>query len=507
VVVYFSGHGGQAPGAKFIVPADFGETTGNDFRGLTELELSVLQARLTARTRNVVTVLDCCHAARMSREPALRVKALPPVRHDLAAHHGRLIRSGLRTDLLTPGGSPDAVRLAACAAGAEAHEDLIDGRWSGVFTSALTAVLAEAGETPVSWTAVVGRVRDRLAAENRAQRPEAEGPARRSLFRTRELDQTGSFPVAADPPWVRLDGAPFFGHRIGDLFVVMPPGATGPDRGRMLGEVTVDRLSPTAALGRLHPDGPVPLGARAFCVRGGTPALVVRAPHPVESPFVRAARPGEPSPVEVRVGPGGEYTVHDRLGPLHTHFDWAAVVADLNRLGRAAALRSLENDEPTAVAVAWGRVTGGRAAPPEPPAGASVSAGCPIYLTVRNGGPETVWVSLIDIGVTGGTTVLTGFAPSGLDLAPSETYTYGADAAGRLVGVAPHWPSSLRSRLPRPETILALITPEPFDVAVLEQPANSRTTSDTAPAGPLRRGTRPYAVRKITFTLLPPASR
>ena len=67
VVVYYSGHGGrvalpdweerQAKGEEaflqYIVPHDMEQTTPSDFRGVLSRELSALQARLTAQTRNV----------------------------------------------------------------------------------------------------------------------------------------------------------------------------------------------------------------------------------------------------------------------------------------------------------------------------------------------------------------------------------------------------------------------------------------------------------------------
>lgn len=88
VVVYYSGHGGRvAPPAsgepgpdpmdmQFIAPVDYHETTPGDFRAVTSVELSVLLGRLTERTDNAVVVLDC-HAANMSRDESMRVKALP----------------------------------------------------------------------------------------------------------------------------------------------------------------------------------------------------------------------------------------------------------------------------------------------------------------------------------------------------------------------------------------------------------------------------------------------
>ena len=91
--IFYSGHGGLAANPnyqamteagrpvpryyQFIVPFDMDESTEDDFRGVTSLELSVLLARLTEKTKNVTVMLDCCHAARMSRDLSLMPKALP----------------------------------------------------------------------------------------------------------------------------------------------------------------------------------------------------------------------------------------------------------------------------------------------------------------------------------------------------------------------------------------------------------------------------------------------
>src|SRR6478609_7985412 len=80
-LVYYSGHGGRftnrlrqkdpsLPGwLQFIVPTDYVLDGGTEFTGILAEELSVMQHDLTERTRNVTTVFDCCHSARMFRGP------------------------------------------------------------------------------------------------------------------------------------------------------------------------------------------------------------------------------------------------------------------------------------------------------------------------------------------------------------------------------------------------------------------------------------------------------
>ena len=87
VVVYYSGHGGRIRDLtsvnettnayfQFIVPTDYEDSTNDDFRGILADELRALQLELTTRTDNVTTILDCCHSALMSHDPALVARFL-----------------------------------------------------------------------------------------------------------------------------------------------------------------------------------------------------------------------------------------------------------------------------------------------------------------------------------------------------------------------------------------------------------------------------------------------
>ena len=93
-VVYYSGHGGHVrdPAAvdtgrpewlQFLVPSDAHEPAGEMPRVILAEELDLLGRELTARTRNATVVLDCCHAARMSRDGFAIPRADPTVGLDL----------------------------------------------------------------------------------------------------------------------------------------------------------------------------------------------------------------------------------------------------------------------------------------------------------------------------------------------------------------------------------------------------------------------------------------
>ncbi|CAL9642534.1 hypothetical protein SUDANB95_06355 [Actinosynnema sp. ALI-1.44] len=544
VVVYYSGHGAYSPDPdrgwgtpghrvlQLIEPTDFAASTEEDFRGITALELSVLLARLTERTRNVTVVLDCCHASHMSRDrdPVVKARSRPVPARLIRAHLDTLRREGLPVDLWEPTGNPHAVRIAACGPEQLAGEAAnADGVRMGYLTDALTRSLTELRDSglAVSWATVVDRVRQRVLAAWPAQRPEAEGPARRVVFDTAEADPVATFPVSPVRDRVRIAGAPLFGVRPGDEFVVMPDDSPEADDDRKLGDVLVEKIDAQAAYGVLSSGKAVPLGARAHLVRAALPALPVRIAG--DDPRLAAvARLVEPVPIvravedaEVRVeAEAGGLVVHDAFGPLHAPQGVDAVVANLKRVAQARALRCLTEDPwlalPTPVSIGFARVVDGEAVP-LPRSGAVVHSGESICVEVRNEGAQTVYVSLLDIGVSQKISVLNPSAPSGVRLDAGRSYTFGGnDYTGALAGLAVSWPPSVPAGEPRPETIVVLVSAEPTDTGVLEQSGvrggglsrlerhlgqlGTAGVRETAPeaARPVR-----FAVHTIDFDLVP----
>jgi hypothetical protein len=511
LVIYYSGHGGYGRRRdpddngrsgmvlQFIVPTDIDESSAGDFRGIMSVELSILLARLTERTTNVTVALDCCHAAHMCRQDdrQLVVKAQPrPVSYDVLVHHVEgLQRRRSKFDLWLPPGNPWAVRIVACAPEQSAYEYTNpDGRRIGMLTDALVEALtdAHAGGLRVSWSRVVERVRQRVLTYMPAQRPEAEGPAQRLLFETEEADAVATLPVLVRGDRISLEGAPLLGVRVGDEFTVMPPESTGPDDAAKIGDVVIDEVHATVAGGRLQlqePEAPVPLGARAYQTKAAAPAMPVRLPgggaepaalaKEVErSPILRAAEPDEPCSVEVRAGEGGELTIWDRVGPLHSSrvadaAGIAHIIRDLKRLAWANSLHRLAEDPAhaldTPIDVEFGLVNGGEAEP-LPTSGAILYLGQRIFLRVRNNGQKRVYVSLLDIGVSSRITILNTATPAGEAVDPGTEYTFGwNELKGVLQGSKLTWPAGLVRATPRPETVVVLVTSEPQHIRGLEQ--------------------------------------
>lgn len=563
LVVYYSGHGAYFPDPtlgsgtpshrtlQLIVPTDFESSVEEDFRGIAAVELSVLLARLTSRTRNVTVVLDCCHSAQLSRDPDQVVKSNTRAVSErlIRAHIDTLIREGLAIDLWHPPGNPDAVRVVACAPEQVAFEaSNADGIRMGYLTDALTRSLAELrnSKLTMSWATVIDRVRQRVIRTWSGQRPELEGPAQRVVFGTAEIDPVGTLPVVQDQRRdrnrVRITGAALFGACPGDGFVVMPDGAAVLDHGSKLGDVQVDYVDALGAYGILvgrAGSQDLPLGARAHLVHTAMPTLPVRIVGESRhsdlittavrsAPMLHIAADDVQTPVLVGAYSTG-LVIHDASGPLHRPrpvdaTGTALVMGDLTRMAKARALRTLTESSSvsltTPVTVEFARVAAGVVLP-LPRSGAVIHSGESICVTARNDGEEKVYVSLLDIGVSARISVLNPSMPSGIRLAPGASYVFGGhDYTGALPGMEVSWPASVPVGRPRLETIVVLISDEPTSTHVLEQPGVRNDSSLSRLENYLRqlgaasaRDTSPdtgrpvrFAVQTIDFDLVPTAA-
>jgi hypothetical protein len=513
VFVYYSGHGARSPGwgdgFQFIVPVDFERSTEEDFRGITSLELSGLLEELTSKTRNVTVVLDCCFAARMSRGLEWEPKALPEVPLPVVrAHLARLQARGLPLGGLHVESNPHAIRLVASALDESAYEYTnARGERTGLLTDAFLEVLEEARGLRVSWGQLGRRVRERVLARGRWQRPELEGPVRRLLFQLEELEQELSLPYYPERNRHWLRGGRLHGVHPGDEYAIMPLGALGPDAGRALALArTVEVLggSSQVELDR-RASSVIPTGAPAFLLRSVQPrrAVVLEGPwdagelfhqHLREglqaSSFVRQVTGDEHEPVLARVRlEDGRVDVLDAgedsiVYPLPlTPPSALEVVRALEVLARAQALRELETTAQAdwlegCLDIEWGKVLAGRAIR-LPSAGACLHAGERLYVRLRNRGRSRLYVSVFDVGVGGCITLLNTSQPSGLVMGPEHVETLGARPDGALVGLELDWPAAVPPRGERPESLVVIASDAPVDLRLLET-SGSRLVRATA---------------------------
>lgn len=519
-LVYYSGHGGRLrnpfasqdpdapPYVQFIVPTDF-DAPGTAFAGILDEELALLQRELTMRTPNVTSILDCCHSARMSRDPALTPKALPRS----GGHSWADIRDAYLRARDDPGaseirrdGNPLAVRVVACAPEQSAYElDLPDGSRHGALTAMLARALAQADAARLTWHQLLDVLRPAVMDLAALQRPEVEGPADRLLFSTGTREATGVLPVHVEAGTAYLTAAALFGLGVGDVYAVVAPGG---DPAQALGTAVIETLAGDRA--RLRLDGTdaarLPPGTEAY------PRRVALARRPVAvrppddpgrervvaalgaSPHLRIAAPGEAgllATVELAHGTAQLLDAHgEPLSPPAALTDEALRSLDrgVQQLARAAHLRDLPPGTgparlPDDVTVEYSLLAAG-GPPPLAAAGEHLFDGDQLLVRIRNEGTEQRYVSLFDIGLRGTISLLSESEPSGLSLAPGDEQVLYRTPAG-LTGIELYWPDDLPAGGPRPESVIAVITDRPQDLRRLAQPGVARERG--AADSPLQR--------------------
>lgn len=215
VTIYYSGHGGRChlvadtgaepePPFNYLVPMD--HDSAMQFRGITGFELALYFFDLSNKIRdpaketcNITVLLDCCHASTMVRGDKLfrserdsrpapgersrhwegqRAYLMPDELRDRYEEFLRR-RSELHDD-----SNPHVLRVVATGAGSPAFESRNQKGSAGYLTTELCKALDESLHAPVSWDTIVRRVRERIVLRRRSttQRPELEGPRGRLPF-------------------------------------------------------------------------------------------------------------------------------------------------------------------------------------------------------------------------------------------------------------------------------------------------------------------------------------
>jgi hypothetical protein len=504
-VVYYSGHGArfknpaQLPSepmwVQYLCPTDMDGGREGAFRGLLAEELSQLQWALTEKTDNVTTILDCCHSARMSRDPA----ALPKAREWAGAFPWSSVQATWRTLRMNPAAglanvdsNPSAIRLVACAPDESAFELQAAGYGGphGALTNELARLLRQAGSEALTWRGLIGLLRPAVMDLVVSQRPEVEGPVDRYLFQTRERQADGVLPVLVNGDAAFLKGAPLFGISVGDTYAIAAPGG---DRGP-LAIAVVDAIVGTRARLRLDAVRPsdLPAGAEAHpreVALGRRPIAIVPATGPVarqmagtltRSPHLRLAVSGEPAIATIRLDDDSMRLLDAQGEPFSaasrpiTSEATDLLVADLQQLARAAHLRNLTSGTGEA-ALGSGMVfeyslLAGATELALDRSGEHLFSGDQVVVRIRNRSAAKRYVSVFDIGLRGAITLLTTTEPAGIGIGPGDSYElYRLPVTNALAGVELYWPADLPAGLPRPETFVSIVTDQPQDLTPLSQ--------------------------------------
>ncbi len=511
-LLFYSGHGGLAvnpnyqPMAEasqlspryyqFIVPFDIDESTEDDFRGITSLELSMLLARLTDKTKNVTVILDCCHAARMSRDLSLMPKALPkPWFVGVEAHLEKLSSQGISAAQLDIESNPDAIRLVAAGVNESAYEYTNEaGIRTGILTESFLLAMEDVEGLQVSWHNLGTRVRERVLSVVPFQRAEIEGPSDRILFELETVERTGVLPVIFRYSEPKLQGGRLMGVHVGDIYTIAPLGIEKPRQGNTIAEATVTEVSGGLAsidIKFMPGHETIPAAANAFPVSAVLPkqAVAVLAQDTKQGDQLRAAINASE---RLRVAEGEETDgllarvevansqihLRDRANgyalieakPFSAE-SVQATIHNLNQHARAQTLINLRSGEganalEAAYDIEFGRVVDGETQPLSR-ADDVLSVGDRVYLRVRNKSPETIYVSVFDIGVASKISLMTRSEPSGVELKANEDYMLGYREGTGLRGVKLGWASGVPDDGPRTESVIVILTDVPQDLRPL----------------------------------------
>jgi hypothetical protein len=503
VVVYYSGHGGrdafddseelqqrgERSHVQYIVPFDMAATTESDFRGILAEELSALQTRLTERTANVTTILDCCHSATMSRDVSMVPKAVP--RNFPVKGAPRLLErlDGLTTNDDWDGSNRLAVRVVACDPTQSAYERAsVLGGQHGALTEQLVIALDDLRDRAVSWRWVGDRIRTRVSAEIPVQRPEVEGPVERVPFSLVRRPMSGAVPVNGIGGELAIEPARIFGVSAGDLYLLMDENESEVARANVA-NVVDDRA-------RLETDPPLPsnppsalmaVPVRTASTRpvrlGVTTAIAKRLTPKVEaSPILRVAevhaRPNDEKsvaePPAVTIVGDEVLTVLDGTG-LQINRDTLPTddagldraIAAAERVVRAERLRRLRSGVGDGSRERLVRVEffshdpGGPS--PRNGNGERMHVGEKISVRITNTTDAPLYIGLFDIDLASCITLLNRAEPAGWRIEPGETRQVGGTD-----GVSLSWDETAPDDEERLETLVIIAATKPQEFRILE---------------------------------------
>ena len=499
-VVYYCGHGyyatvpEEARSWQCIAPTDLRGGTPTDWRGITAWELSIKQAQLTAKTRNVTVILDCCHSAQLSRSDGVlgaTPRALPHPTHTGFDHHLATLRAtyGAAFDAVDPVGNPHAVRVVACGQREVAFETPVaENQYQGVFTDELIGVLDQVGTAPVSWATIIGAIRTRVLRRSIRQRPDIEGPVRRGLFSLTEHDDVRHVAVTATGAQLCLSVGQLTGAAVGDVYGVLPADTTILDDAHTLAHLEVTEVfATTASARRTTGVAPIPAGAVAVPIRRRAARwpVTIEGPEPARatveaaitaSRTLRPLWPGERGSLATVRAAHDTLTLEDAGGPLAPLAAFPSgldrVLAQLANLGVAQGIRELEGEHgvlASELAIELGTVHDGQTRR-LPDHGGLLGLRDRYYVQLAQRGPRPLFVHVLGLSARGKITLLTHFARGGVVLDRHHpSVMLGQRADGTVIGVGLRWPEGLPTNgLSRLEELVVIATPTTTDLSGLE---------------------------------------
>jgi hypothetical protein len=274
-VFYYAGHGSQMRDAgndeddgldETIVPQDSRKPGVYD---LTDDELNGLLTELTARTKNVTVVLDCCHSGDGTRGAVVRRvdpgDRPPPVESAFSRPEPHELPTAVA---IAP--PQECAVIAACRSGETAWEWTDpDGQPSGVFTYFLVRALQS------DWEGVTYRdVMDRVGADVGAffpdQHPQLQGGRSNSVVFGGDMGSTRPYVLTSteENGVVVIEAGRVHGMTAGSEFTVFLPGTRNfDDPSRVVAKVELVTVDTDRSRARRLTGGPVSRASRAVETR------------------------------------------------------------------------------------------------------------------------------------------------------------------------------------------------------------------------------------------------
>ncbi|KUJ17459.1 uncharacterized protein LY89DRAFT_53904 [Mollisia scopiformis] len=518
VVVYYSGHGGCAPKnsgpglpLQYLLPTDIEESKPGDFRGILDVEVSHLARGLTNKTRNVTIILDCCHAELMSRGP-FQVRFYAPVSRETLENHRRQLQESGFFDQSSfyLEGNPHSVRVVACGSDQGAYEVFISDKDQvsmGQMTRELVAVIKDAGDNIISWDAVLVHLRKVLMDPNISafQRPQVEGEMMRALFSLDRLDYWGQLGLKQRGNNVILMGGLLAGIRDGDEYAIMPLTAVAVDPTKQIAVATVLHVMPTTSKVHVQYFGShwkLPErskgGAKAFPLRMIRPELGIEvlvndtalsdrlSSRLSKSRFVHHFKTGsyEHGPLATIQQENNKLVlIHHRPRPapilkyeILTNSNPGDAVEDaiyqVEKLAKSDHMLQM-NAKPkytldcSSVSITMGCVQDSSPVP-LPEGDRSVIEEQYVYVKIQNDGTRQVFASIFLVTGIGTISWLSRGDPSGVDILPKTTYTYGENKSNEeLEGTRLVWPKSIPRSGDLDESIVVVLSSRHVDLGFL----------------------------------------
>jgi hypothetical protein len=229
-VVFYAGHGSQAPDKNGDEADNFDETImfhdarTNGIRDMLDDEFNQLLARLNKKTRRITVILDSCNSGTATRGPdASTVKArffTPMTDEGGAGAAGE--GTGEGSEGMTTEALPGLVFLSA----ATDSNPALEKNGHGIFTDALLRVMMDVGDRPLTY-AQVARLTPPLVAAESPQVPYFQGDLTTAVFGNETRTRPVSWEVKKAGPPIEIAGPPLAGLGKGAEFRIYDGAATG----------------------------------------------------------------------------------------------------------------------------------------------------------------------------------------------------------------------------------------------------------------------------------------